>query len=207
MSYEKLNSISYIHPLLIVISGPSGVGKDATIARIKESGSSFHYAVTATTRHKRSGERDKVDYHFLSEEEFQQKVKAQHFLEWAKVYGNYYGVPKEGIKKALEQGQDVIIKVDIQGAATIKHILPDAVFIFLMPPSTQELANRLKQRQGQPSDEVDLRLNKAQEEIESLHLFDYVVVNHKDKLDITVSEVNAIVTAEKCRAEPRLVSL
>ena len=179
----------------------------ATLARMKESGLPLHYVVTATTRPKRPGEKDGMDYHFLSEDEFQQRVKKRRFFEWAKVYDNYYGVPEKEIKEALRQGQDVIVKVDVQGAATIKQILPDAVFIFLMPPSTEELANRLRQRHGQLLAELNSRLDKAQEEIESLPLFDYVVVSHKDKLDVTVSEVNAIITAEKCRVKPRMLSL
>ncbi|MCK4331021.1 MAG: guanylate kinase [Dehalococcoidia bacterium] len=193
--------------MLIVVSGPSGVGKDATLARMKESGLPLHYVVTATTRPKRPGEKDGVDYHFLSEDEFQQRIKKRRFFEWAKVYDNYYGVPEKEIKEALRQGQDVIVKVDVQGAATIKQILPDAVFIFLMPPSTEELANRLRQRHGRLLAELNSRLDKAQEEIESLPLFDYVVVSHKDKLDVTVSEVNAIIIAEKCRVKPRMLSL
>lgn len=207
MSYEKPDLASHMHPLLIVISGPSGVGKDATLARMKEAGLPFHYVVTATTRPKRMGEENGVEYHFLPEEQFHQRVKTKWFLEWAKVYGNYYGVPKEEIKGALERGQDVIIKVDIQGAATIRQILPDAVFIFLMPPSTKELAERLKQRHSQSSAELNMRLAKAQEEIKNLSLFDYVVVSYKDKLDLTVSQINAIVTAERCRVKPRGVKL
>ena len=207
MSHEKLTSTLSEHPLLIIISGPSGVGKDATLNKMKKAGLSFHYVVTATTRPKRPGEKDGVDYHFLSEDEFRQKTRKNLFLEWAKVYGNYYGVPKREIKEALRQGHDTIVKVDVQGATTIKTILPDAVFIFLMPPSNEELANRLKQRHSSPSAELDLRLSKAQEEIKSLPLFDYVVVTHKDRLDLTVSQINAIVTAEKCRLKPRTVRL
>ena len=209
MTYERPRSspASDAHPLLIIISGPSGVGKDATLARMKKAGLLFHYVVTATTRPKRPGEKDGVDYRFLPEDQFHQMVETKQFLEWAKVYGNYYGVPREEIKEALKRGQDVIVKVDVQGAATIKQILPDAVFIFLIPPSTEELANRLKRRQSQPSAELNLRLNKAREEMESLSLFDYVVVNYTDKLDLAVSQINAIVTAEKCRAKPRAVRL
>jgi guanylate kinase len=207
MSYRELTPTSLAHPLLIVISGPSGVGKDAALSRMKKAKLPFHYVVTATTRPKRPAEKDGVDYHFLTEDEFQQKIKTNQFLEWAKVYGHYYGVPKQEIKKALGLGKDVIVKVDVQGAATIKRILPDAVFIFLMPPSTEELANRLKQRHGLLSDELDLRLKKAREEVESLLLFDYMVVSHNDKLDLAVSQINAIVTAEKCRLKPRVLRL
>src|SRR4030042_5666375 len=134
-------------------------------------------------------------------------VKKNQFLEWAKVYNNYYGVPKREIKAALKRGADTVVKVDVQGAATLKRILPDALLIFLMPPSSGELANRLKQRYGGSSAELDIRLGKAQEEMESLSLFDYVVISYTDNLDLTVTEINSAITAEKCRTKPRVVSL
>jgi guanylate kinase len=204
---EKRKNTQSAHPLLIVISGPSGVGKDATLDRMKKAGLPYHYVLTATTRPKRPGEKDGVDYWFVSEDKFHQMVEKNQLLEWAKVYGNYYGVPKREIKEALKQGLDTVVKVDVQGAATIKQILPDALFIFLMPPSPEELANRLKQRYGSFSADLDVRLGKAQEEMESLPLFDYVVISYTDNLDLTVTEINAAVTAEKCRIKPRMVSL
>ncbi len=207
MTKDRLSTTPFAYPLLIVISGSSGVGKDAALGKMKKAGLPFHYVVTTTTRPKRPGEKDGVDYHFLSEDKFRQMIMTNQFLEWAKVYGNYYGVPKQEIEKALKKGQDAIVKVDVQGAATIKRILPDALFIFLMAPSTEELANRLKQRRGSHSADLDLRLSKAREEIESLPLFDYVVVSHTDNIDLTVIQINAIVTAEKCRLKPRVVRL
>lgn len=207
MTREKRKNTQSAHPLLIVISGPSGVGKDATLDRMKKAGLPYHYVLTATTRSKRPGEKDGIDYWFISEDKFHQMVEKNQLLEWAKVYGNYYGVPKREIKEALKQGLDTVVKVDVQGAATIKQILPDALFIFLMPPSPEELANRLKQRYGSSSADLDVRLGKAQEELESLPLFDYVVISYTDNLDLTVTEINAAVTAEKCRIKPRMVSL
>ena len=207
MTRDKRKNTQSAHPLLIVISGPSGVGKDATLDRMKKAGLHYHYVLTATTRPKRPGEKDGVDYWFVSEDKFHQMVERNQLLEWAKVYGNYYGVPKREIKEALKQGLDTVVKVDVQGAATIKQILPDALFIFLMPPSPEELANRLKQRYGSFSADLDVRLGKAQEEMESLPLFDYVVISYTDNLDLTVTEINAAVTAEKCRIKPRMVSL
>jgi guanylate kinase len=204
---KKGENTKSAHPLLIVISGPSGVGKDATLDRMKKAGLPYHYVLTATTRPKRPGEKDGVDYWFISEDKFHQMVKKNQFLEWAKVYGNYYGVPKREITEALKQGLDTVVKVDVQGADTIKRILPDALFIFLMPPSSGELSNRLKQRYGSSSADLDIRLGKAQEEMESLPLFDYVVISYTHNLDLTVTEINAAVTAEKCRTEPRVVSL
>ncbi len=204
---DKPNTVLQAHPLLIIISGPSGVGKDATVSKMKESGLRFHYIVTTTTRRKRPNEKDKKDYNFISQEQFHQMVKSNQFLEWAKVYNNYYGSPRKEIKEALNKGLDVIVKVDIQGAASIKRILPDAVFIFIAPPSKEELAERLKQRQTHSIQELNLRLGKAQEEMDSMSLFDYVVINHKDNLDLVIMQINAIVTAEKCRVNPRIVDL
>jgi len=193
------------HPLLIVISGPSGVGKDATLDKMKKSGLPYHYVVTATTRPKRPAEKDGVDYWFISGDKFRQMIKKNQFLEWAKVYGNHYGVPKQKINEALRQGLDTVVKVDVQGAATIKKILPDALLIFLMPPSPEELANRLKQRYGLSSADLDMRLGKAQEEMESLPMFDYVITNYTDNLDLTAAEINAAITATKGRIKPRVV--
>jgi guanylate kinase len=204
---DKSNTNPQLHPLLIVLSGPSGVGKDATVIKMKESGLRFYYTVTTTTRPKRLNEKDKVDYNFISQEQFHQMVRENQFLEWARVYDNYYGSPRKAIKEALNKGLDVIVKVDIQGAASIKRILPDAVFIFLAPPSKEELSERLKQRQTHSIQELDLRLGKAQEEMDSLSLFDYIVISHKDDLDLVISQINAIVTAEKCRVEPRILEL
>ena len=126
-------------PLLIVLTGPSGAGKDAVLARMKESGYPLEYITTVTTRPRRPGERDDVDYHFVSAERFRGMIEHKELLEWANVYGNWYGVPDQPVKQALDRGRDVIVKVDIQGAATIKKILSQAVFIFLAPSSIEEL--------------------------------------------------------------------
>lgn len=194
-------------PLLVVLSGPSGVGKDAVLARMRKLGRSFYYVVTATTRPKRSREKNGVHYHFLSEKEFQQMLRKNQFLEWANVYGNYYGVPKDEITSALSKGIDAIVKVDVHGAATIKEILPQAVFIFLRPPSMAELEKRLRRRNSESSEDLDLRLERAKGEIESLPLFDYVITSHQNRLDEVISQIDAIVAAEKCRVKPRIVKL
>jgi guanylate kinase len=194
-------------PLLVVLSGPSGVGKDAVLARMKTLGRPFHYAITATTRPKRAGEKNGVDYHFLSQKEFQQMIDKHQFLEWANVYGNYYGVPKEEITSALSKGVDVIVKVDVQGAATIKKILPQAVFVFLMSPSMEELEKRLRKRRSESSTDLALRLERAKEETKSLPIFDYVITSRQNKLGEVVSQIDAIVAAEKCRVKPRIVEL
>ena len=194
-------------PLLIVLSGPSGVGKDAVLARMRRSERPFHYVVTATTRPKRAREKNGLDYHFLSPNEFQQMIDRHQLLEWANVYGNYYGVPIDEVSPALSKGLDTIVKVDVQGAAAINRILPQAVFIFLMPPSLEALGRRLKRRRSESSQNLALRLAKAKKEIRRLPLFHYVITSHQNKLDEVVSRIDAIVTAEKCRVKPRTVKL
>jgi guanylate kinase len=134
-------------------------------------------------------------------------MNKHQFLEWASVYGNYYGVPKDEVGSALSKGVDTIVKVDVQGAATIKKILPQAVFIFLIPPSMQALKKRLKKRRSESSADLALRLATARKEIGSLPLFDYVITSHQNRLDEVVSQIDAIVTAEKCRVKPRTVEL
>lgn len=194
-------------PLLIVLSGPSGVGKDALLTRMRELNYPVECITTATTRPRRASERDHIDYHFISAEKFQQMIKHDELLEWANVYGNWYGVPKRPIKQALDSGQDTIVKVDIQGATTIKKILPQAVFIFLMPPSVEELRLRLKKRHTELSFDLALRTKTAEEEIKQLSLFDYVVFSQRNEIDRAVADIVAIITAEKCRVIPREITL
>lgn len=193
--------------LLIVLSGPSGVGKDAVLARMRKLGRPLHYVVTATTRPKRAREKSGVNYHFLSREEFQQMIARHEFLEWANVYGNCYGVPRAEVTTALSKGMDTIVKVDVQGAAAIKRILPQAVFIFLMPPSVESLKKRLERRRSESPEDLALRLEKARAEMESLPIFDYVITSHQNKLDEVVSRIDDIVAAEKHRVKPRIVQL
>ena len=194
-------------PLLIVISGPSGSGKDTVLTKMKELGCPVEHIVTVTTRPQRDKERNNVDYHFISKERFQEMIEHKELLEWANVYGNWYGVPKEPVKQALDKRQDVIVKVDIQGAATIKKILPQVVSIFLTPPSMEELGSRLEHRHTESPFDLALRIKTADEEIKKLSLFDYIVVNQQDEIDRAVSGIMAIITAEKCRAAPGEISL
>lgn len=194
-------------PLLIVISGPSGAGKDAVLTRMKETGFPLEYITTLTTRPQRPGEKDMIDYQFVSVERFQEMLDSGELLEAASVYGNWYGVPQKPVKEALDKGRDVIVKIDVQGAATIKRILPQAVFIFLIPPSKEELALRLKQRHTETAFDLARRLRTAEKEIEQLTLFDYVVLNRRDEIDLAVSQIKAIITAEKCRVTPREIRL
>jgi guanylate kinase len=191
-----------VRPLLIVISGPSGVGKDALLNRMKQPESPLEYVVTVTTRPRRHTEIEGVDYHFVTRHKFESMIANGELLEWANVYDNWYGVPKAAVREALGRGRDVIVKVDIQGAATIKQIAPQAVFIFLVPPSLEELIVRLKQRHTESPDNLTLRIEKATDEMKKTPLFDYVVVNERDKLDYAVDKIKAIITAEKCRVRP-----
>lgn len=193
-------------PLLIILSGPSGAGKDMVLGRMKEVGFPLKYITTLTTRPRRPAEKDKVDYHFVTVKKFQEMIANNELLEWAQVYGNWYGVPKKDVKQALDSGQDTIIKVDVQGAATIKKLLPQAVFIFLRPPSMDDILVRLRQRQTESSADLAVRLKAVEGEIKQLYFFDYVVINHWDEIDQAVSDIKAIITAEKCRVAPREIT-
>jgi len=194
-------------PLLVVLSGPSGAGKDAILNRMRELKYPIEFITTVTTRPRRATERDNIDYHFVSVEQFQEMQKNDGFLEWANVYGNYYGVPKQPVKLALERQQDVILKVDIQGAATIKKLAPQAVFIFLVTPTLEELKNRLTQRHTESAFDLSVRLKTAEKELEQLYLFDYLVINYRDRIDQAVSDITSIIRAEKCRLVPRDIKL
>jgi len=194
-------------PLLVVLSGPSGTGKDAILSRLKKSGYPAQFITTVTTRPKRTQEKDGVDYQFISAERFQKMLEGKQFLEYAQVYGNRYGVPKEPVSKALEQGKDVILKVDCQGAATIKKMVPQAVFIFVVPPSMEELTARLKGRRTESDFDCDLRLKTAAEEMKQLPLFDYVVVSQQGQIDLAVLAIEAIIIAEKHRVISREIRL
>jgi guanylate kinase len=193
--------------LLIVLSGPSGVGKDTILDIIKARKCPFRYIVTATTRQKRANEKQGIDYHFLSHEQFLHMKDNGKLLEWAEVYGNYYGVPREEVIEALSSGEDVILKTDVQGASSIKKVIPQALLIFLMPPSIKTLEERLKQRDSDPETNLVLRLEKARAEIDKLYLFDYVITSYEDRLDDIISQLRAIISAEKCRVKPRKISL
>jgi len=174
---------------------------------MRASGYPLEYITTVTTRQQRAKERNNVDYHFVSAEQFQEMIAHNELLEWANVYGNWYGVPKQPVKQALEKRRDTMVKLDVQGAATIKKILPQAVFIFLMPPSMEELITRLKQRHTERPFDLALRIETAEEEMKQLPLFDYMVTNRQGEIDLVVSGIEAILTAEKCRVTPREIAL
>lgn len=194
-------------PLLVVISGPSGVGKDAVLARMRERGYPFHFVVTMTTRPQRPAETHGVDYFFISEEEYDRLLTAGEFLEHAVVYGYRYGVPKGQVREAWARGQDVLMRVDVQGSATLKKLVPQAVFIFLVAPSLDELMLRLQNRKTEHGEDLERRMALARAEMEQLYEFDYVVVNPQGDLDDAVDQILAIIQAEKCRVRPRRITL
>lgn len=186
-------------PLVVLLSGPSGVGKDSAIRRMRELGYPFRLVVTATDRPPRPGEVDGIDYRFLSTAEFEELIARGELFEYARVYGQYKGVPKREIREALAQGTDVILRLDVQGAATVRRLLPQAVSIFLVPPSLEVLAERLQRRAGDSLAQVERRLETALAELRRLDEFDYVVVNREGALDETAKQIAAIISAEKCR--------
>ena len=194
-------------PLMMVVSGPSGVGKDAVLTRLRERQYPVHIVVTATTRAMRPTERDGVDYVFLDEATFERKVADDGFLEWAVVYGNRYGVPKDQVSDALASGKDVIIKSDVQGAETMKRLNPEAVFVFVAPPSMEELERRLRDRKSEATGDLERRLETARQEMERLPMFDYVVVNENGAIDEAAEALEAIMRAERWRYPRRRLAL
>jgi len=198
----------YLHPapLLVVISGPSGVGKDSVIRRMRELDYPVRHVVTITDRPPRPGEVDGVDYCFVSTAEFEEMVAQDELLEYAIVYGQYKGVPKANVRRALASGDDVVIRVDVQGAATIHRAIPKALTVFLSPPSLDVLVRRLWRRGGDSPEQVRQRLETALSEMQRLRDFDYVVVNHEGRLDETVERVAAVIVAEKSRTRRREVA-
>ncbi|GAB4542332.1 MAG: guanylate kinase [Anaerolineae bacterium] len=194
-------------PLLVVISGPSGAGKDVTLKRMQEMGYPFHFVVTTTDRPPRPGEVDGVDYFFVSTAEFERMIEADELLEHAVVYGQHKGVSRVQLRRALESGQDVIMRLDVQGAATIRQLVPDAVLIFLTTESEEALISRLAARRTESEAALRRRVEIARQEMERINEFDYLVVNRDGALDETVKTIAAIITAEKCRVWKREISL
>jgi guanylate kinase len=194
-------------PLLIVISGPSGVGKDAVLRRMKERGLPFHFVVTATSRARRPGEVEGRDYIFLSAQQFDDLVARGEMLEHAMVYNDRKGIPRRQVAEALGSGTDVALRVDVQGAATIRALAPEALLIFLLAASEGELERRLRARRTESDQELALRLQTARREVEQVEQFDYAVVNRDFALDDTVDTLLAIIEAEHHRSRPRQVRL
>lgn len=193
--------------LLIVISGPSGIGKDTVIQGLKDRDRPFHFVITATSRAPRKNEVDGVDYFFYNKVKFEAMIEAGEFLEHAWVYSDHKGVPRSQVRKALESGKDVVMRLDFQGAKTIREMCPDAILIFLTANSKQEWLTRLKSRRSETDKELAVRITKAKQEYDSLDIFDYIVVNEDGKLDLTLDIIESIINAEHHRVNPRKVML
>ena len=195
------------NPLLVVLSGPSGVGKDTVLAGLKKCVHPFHFVVTVNTRSKRPDEVEGVDYHFITKERFAEMINQDDLLEHAIVYGDYKGIPKQQVRDALASGKDVLMRLDVQGAATVRRLVPEAVLIFITAPSEEELIARLQARKTEPPDQLQLRMATSRQEMKRLSEFDYVVVNRQAGIDKTVQDVMSIIRAEHCRVRQRVVDL
>lgn len=194
-------------PLLVVISGPSAAGKDVLLQRMQELGHPFHFVVTATTRPRRPDEVHGADYVFVSVSEFADMIEREELLEYAIVYGDYKGIPKQQVRDALASGKDVIMRLDVQGAATVHRLAPEAILIFITASSEDELITRLKMRKTESPEQLKIRIATSRQELRRLREFDYVVVNRQNRLDEAVAQVVSIIEAEHCRVQPRRVTL
>ncbi|HCB01258.1 MAG TPA: guanylate kinase [Anaerolineae bacterium] len=194
-------------PLLIVISGPSGVGKDSIVQRMMERGFPFHFVVTATTREKRANEIHGKDYWFVSEDEFASMIEKDELIEYAIVYGDYKGIPKAQVREALASGKDVVMRVDVQGAESVRKLAPEALLIFITCESEEELEHRLRERKTESADSLSLRIATARKELQRINDFDYVIINRDFHLDDTVEKVRAIIDAEHLKVHHRKVEL
>ena len=194
-------------PLLVIVSGPSASGKTTVMAGLRKLCRPWHFAVTATTRPMRPGEVDGKDYIFMDTADFLRARERDELLESAQVYDRWYGVPRWQVRDPLIAGKDVILGIDVQGAATIRSIAPEALSVFVMPASMEELRSRLAQRGTEDDAEMQRRLQEASVELSRIDEFDYRVVNRNGALDDAVQEIDAIIAAEKCRVNPRLVQM
>ncbi len=194
-------------PLLIVISGPSGAGKDTVMQRMQERGLPFHFVVTATTRPKRPSEVHGRDYWFISIEEFARMIDEDELIEHAIVYGDYKGIPKQQVREALASGKDVIMRLDVQGAETVRKMAPEVLMIFITTQSEEELVHRLETRKTETADSLAIRIATARKELNRVEAFDYVIVNRDFQLDKRVDTIRAIIDAEHHRVQPRKVTL
>jgi len=195
------------NPLLIVISGPSGIGKDAVVGLLRKTNIDTHFVITMNTREPRPDEVEGKDYFFVSREEFEKKIENNELIEYARVYSDYKGIPKSQVIEAFGSGKDVIMRLDVQGAMTIRKICPDAILIFLTANSRQEWINRLLERRSETPEELEVRLKFAADEYALLDEFDYMVVNSDQHLDQTIADIQAIIKAEHLKTKPRKVCL
>jgi len=182
--------------ILIVLSGPSGTGKGTICRELLRSYSNLHYSISATTRAPRTGEIDGVNYLFLTHDKFQEMIASNDFLEWAEVYGNYYGTPRSYVMELLDSGKDVILEIDTQGAMQVKNKFPQGVFIYVVPPTLDELANRIHKRGTETMEAIKKRLGCVRNELSYVNNYNYIVVN--DQVSNAVNQIEAIIGAEKC---------
>lgn len=181
---------------LIVLSAPSGCGKGTILEKVLED-DNFYLSVSATTRDPRSGEIDGVNYHFITKEDFESRIASDGMLEYAEYCGNYYGTPQKEINEQLEAGKDVILEIEVQGALKVMELRPDALFVFVIPPSIEELRRRLRKRGTESEEVIEERVNRAVEEIKYAHKYDYIIVNNV--LEDAVNDFRTVVKAEKLR--------
>ncbi len=193
--------------LLFVLSAPSGAGKDTVIGKLRERGVDFHVVSSVTTRAPRKGESDGNPYHFVSEETFRRMVQQNELLEYAQVYGNWYGQPLQQVQDNLRIGRDVLLKIDVQGAATVRKKVTGATFIFLMPGSAEEQVERLTNRQTETEEEQARRLAEARKELAQREEFEYCIVNRQGQIEEAVTHLHAIMLAEHCRTQPRRLNV
>jgi guanylate kinase len=198
-------SFDLLHPepLIIVISGTSGIGKDAVIKGLKNRHLPLHFVVTATSRAPRPTETNGVDYFFYPKEEFEQRIARGEFIEHALVYQDYKGIPRSQVDEALKSGKDVVLKLDVQGAATIRKLYPEAVLVFLIPNSTAEWYDRLCNRKSETEATLKVRVDTAIKEIGQINIFDYIVLNAQDRLEAAVDNIIGILKSEHLRVHHR----
>lgn len=185
--------------ILFILSGPSGVGKGTVRKALFERDTNLQYSISMTTREKRPGEQEAVDYFYRSKQEFEEMIEDNQLLEHAKYVDNYYGTPRQYVEKTLDEGRDVFLEIEVQGALQVRENFPEGVFIFLSPPSLEELKNRIISRGTETEKSVVNRLRAAKDEIELMDAYDYVVVN--DYVDSAVDKIQAIVIGEHCKRE------
>lgn len=203
----ELPQASPAPPLLVVISGPSGSGKGTLLTALRALQRPWHFAVTATTRPMRPGEVDGQDYLFMNRPDFLRMRDRDELLESARVFDRWYGTPRWQVRDPLINGKDVILEIDVQGAAAIRRIAPEALTIFIMPPSLDELRTRLANRGTEDETAIQRRLQEATAELARIGEFDYRVVNRNGQPDAAARDIDAIIAAEKCRVNPRLAQL
>jgi guanylate kinase len=206
MTEKTEYQLNHRAPLLIIISGPSGVGKDAVLQRMKERRLPLHFVVTATTRRARPTEINGVDYIFVTKDEFAEMIEAGKLLEYAVVYEDYKGIPKEQVEAPLQKGMDVIMRIDVQGSASMRDLYPDALLIFLTTIDETELEKRLKERKTETDEGFKLRVATARQELKRINEFDYVVINREFRLEETVDTIVSIIHAEHHRVKHRRVA-